>query len=84
MAEQLTLNQRVEGSSPSRLTTHSECVEDVVLAAQTVPGSVVAICDFGNNTGDVVFIDAESEAEAKCSAGGSTGSTRVVGVLHLP
>jgi hypothetical protein len=65
-------------------TEWPNCVDDVVLAAQTVPGSLVAICDFGNQTGDVVFIDEESQAESECAAGGTGASTRVVGVLNLP
>ena len=65
-------------------TEWADCVAKVVNAAQTVPGSIVAICDFGNQTGDVLVIDAESEAQAECSAKGGTATTRVVGVLTLP
>ena len=31
MVEQLTLNQRVAGSSPARLTTHLLCIESVAI-----------------------------------------------------
>ena len=65
-------------------TQWADCVTKVVAAAQTTPGSTIAICDFGNQTGDVLFIDADSEADSACAAKGGSATTRVVGVLHLP
>ena len=64
-------------------TEWADCVERLIQAAQTQPGSIVAICDYGNQTGDVLSINADDEAEAACSAKGGS-ATRVVGVLHLP
>jgi hypothetical protein len=65
-------------------TEYPNCVSGLLLIAQTGPGSLVAICDYGNETGDIVIIDSESEAEAECSRDGAISPVRVVGVLQLP
>jgi hypothetical protein len=65
-------------------TEYTNCVEGLLSIAQTAPGSLVAICDYGNATGDIVIIGSEAEAESKCSAAGTISPSRVVGVLQLP
>jgi hypothetical protein len=65
-------------------TEYTNCVDGLLEIAQTAPGSLVAICDYGNQTGDIVVIEAEGDAQAECSADGSISPSRVVGVLQLP
>ncbi len=63
---------------------YERCVQSVLTAIDTVPGSLVAICDYEDGQGDVVFIDAESEAEDACSGDGLISPSRVVAVVQLP
>jgi len=49
-------------------------------------GSFVAVCDYGDGTGDVVLLDKEDEdeAESRCSADGQIVPSRVVTIVQLP
>jgi hypothetical protein len=50
------------------------------------PGTFLAVCDYGDGTGDVVVIDSgtEADAEAQCSGGGLISPSKVVRVVRLP
>jgi hypothetical protein len=65
-------------------TQFPNCVDDLVQMAQTAPGSLVAICDHGNDTGKIVVVESEAAAEAECTNDGTISGARVVGVLQLP
>ncbi len=65
-------------------TQYERCVESVLTAIDTLPGSPVAICEYEEGQGDVVFIDAEAEAEGACSGDGLISPSRVVAVVQLP
>jgi hypothetical protein len=49
-------------------------------------GALLAVCDHGDGTGDVVWIDSgkEADAEAKCSGNGLISPSKVVRVVRLP
>jgi hypothetical protein len=47
-------------------------------------GSLVAVCDYLDGTGDVVLLDDEDEAESACSFDGLILPSRVVTVVELP
>lgn len=65
-------------------TGYSRCVESVMAAQGFGSGSLIAICDYGDRTGDVVLIDSEADAEDECSGGGAISPSRVVDVLTIP
>jgi hypothetical protein len=47
-------------------------------------GDLIAVCDYGNDTGDIVSIDKKSDADAACSADGTISPSRVVRVVQVP
>lgn len=65
-------------------TQYERCVESLLLIMDMAPGSLVAICDYSDGTGDIVLIEDEAEAEGTCSADGMISPSRVVTVLRLP
>ena len=67
-----------------RASGYVGCLEGLTLIAATAPGSLIAICDYRDGTGDIVLIEDASDAESECSADGSISPSRVVGVAQLP
>ena len=65
-------------------TRYDGCVEDIVLVSEQVPGSLVAICEYGEGLGEIVLIDSEGEAEEECSAGGLIAPSEVFDVVEVP
>lgn len=63
---------------------YERCVEGVLTMAGAAPGSLVAICDYQDGTGDVVVVDTSAEAESECSDGGLIAGSRVIRVVQLP
>ena len=75
---------RVLAEEACLATQFPNCVDGLVQLAQTAPGSLAAICDYGNGTGNIVVVESEAAAEAKCAEGAAGAEVRVVGVLQLP
>jgi hypothetical protein len=48
------------------------------------PGTLLAVCAYGDGTGDVVRIEKEGDAEAQCSGDGLIAPSKVVRVVRLP
>jgi hypothetical protein len=65
-------------------TTYRRCIESLISMSELVPGSLVAVCDYSDGTGDVVIIEREADAEAECSGDGLISPSRVVTVVQLP
>jgi hypothetical protein len=65
-------------------TTYSNCLQSVAMAIPVLSGSLVAICEYGGGSGDVVPIDAEADAETSCSDGGAITPSRVVTIIRIP
>jgi hypothetical protein len=65
-------------------TTYARCAESVTTALDVFAGSLVAVCEYGNGTGDVVLIEKRREAKATCSGDGAIAPSRVVTVIRLP
>lgn len=65
-------------------TTYTGCLKAMALAVSVFGGELVAVCEYDNGTGDVVLIDKESDAEAKCSGSGTFNPSRVVATFRLP
>jgi hypothetical protein len=63
---------------------YSRCATSLRPLLSTLHGQLVAVCDYGNDTGDVVFIDNASEAADKCSGGGQFSPSRVVRTVAIP
>ena len=47
-------------------------------------GDLIAVCDYGNDQGDIVWIDKKSDAEAMCSADGTISPSKVLRVVQVP
>jgi len=47
-------------------------------------GSLVAVCEYEDDQGDVVLLDREEDAEDACSGGGMIAASRVATVVQLP
>lgn len=65
-------------------TTYAGCLQSMATAVSVFHGQLVAVCEYDNGTGDVVLLDAESDAQARCSGGGTIIPSRVVAILRLP
>jgi hypothetical protein len=65
-------------------TTYARCLEGIQLMIEQAPGSLVAVCEYGDATGDIVLLERREDAEAECSADGLISPSRVVAVLQLP
>jgi hypothetical protein len=65
-------------------TSFEKCREDLELAAEVWSGSLVAVCDYSDGTGDVVRLEKKRQAASKCSGGGLISPSRVVTVVRLP
>ena len=68
-------------------STYENCADSMRDALQFFDsGSFVAVCDYGDGTGDVVLLDREDEveAESRCSADGQIVPSRVVSIVQLP
>ena len=64
--------------------TFASCRDDLLLAMHQAPGSLVAICDYGDGQGEIMPLERESDAEAWCSGDAPTSLGRVVDVMRLP
>jgi hypothetical protein len=64
------------------------CSRDLQLALtnEWESGDLLAVCDYGNGTGAVLWVDSgkEADAEAICSGDGLGSPRRVVRVVRLP
>jgi hypothetical protein len=60
------------------------CEDDARLALSSLSGSRVAICQYPDQTGDIVLLESSDEAEAACSADGQIAGSQVVRVVQLP
>ena len=65
-------------------TTYSRCVRNIQLVMETVPGSLVAICEYGGGEGDIVLLETRGDAEGMCSGDGLTTPSRVFDTIQLP
>ena len=65
-------------------TTYENCAESMTTALNVFAGSLVAVCEYADGTGDVVLVDSEDEAEARCSGEGLISPSRAVTVVQLP
>jgi hypothetical protein len=67
-------------------TSYSGCVDSFVLAMGYWPGELVAICEYGDDQGDIVWVDTgnEADADAYCSADGLIAPSEVFNVAWLP
>lgn len=65
-------------------SSYTGCESGLQLAMDVVPGTLVAICEYEDDQGDVVFLDDASEAESRCSADGLNVPSRVFDVVMLP
>jgi hypothetical protein len=66
---------------------YSTCASGAALFVEAMsPGTLLAVCNYGNGTGDVVVIDSgkEADADAKCSGDGLISPSQVVRVVRLP
>ncbi len=63
---------------------YERCTEGVLTMAAVASGSLVAICNYTDGSGDVVLLDSAEEAEAQCSGDGAISGSRVVRVIELP
>ncbi len=67
------------------ITRYEDCEEDALLAMlEFAPGSLVAVCDYEDGTGDVLLIHDPDEAEDACSAGGLRSPSYVLAVVEIP
>jgi hypothetical protein len=55
----------------------------LALVVEQAPGSLIAICDYRDGTGDIVLLDSAAEAEDECSGGGLISPSEVVAVIQL-
>ena len=68
-----------------RRTTYGNCVESMHDALGFFgSGSLVAVCEYEDDQGDVVLLDREEDAEDACSGGGMIAASRVATVVQLP
>ncbi len=67
-------------------TTYQRCADSMLTAAQSLSGELVAICEYADSQGDVVWLDSGNgaDAEAECSGGGLIFPSRVFAVVRLP
>lgn len=65
-------------------TTYRRCLDSFALITSMVPGELVAVCEYGGHTGDIVLISAVGQAKDECSASGTISPSRVVAVGRLP
>jgi hypothetical protein len=65
-------------------TTYAQCAESLTNAVKAFGRALVAICEYGDGEGDVVFIENRREAETTCSGDGLITPSRVVAVIRLP
>lgn len=65
-------------------TSYEGCVAGVLAAEAFGSGSVVAICDYGNGTGEVLWIEVEDDAGVRCSRGGLIAGSKVVATFRVP
>ncbi len=66
-------------------TTYRNCLKSFELIISMVSeGDLVAVCEYGDETGDIVLIDQIEQAADECSAGGTIKPSRVVAVGRLP
>jgi hypothetical protein len=66
---------------------YSRCASGAALFVEAMdPGTVLAVCAYGNGTGDVVVIDSgmEADAAAMCSGDGLISPSKVVRTVRLP
>jgi hypothetical protein len=63
-------------------STYAVCVEDLLRAMVEMPGSLVAVCDFGDGTGRVIPLERAEDAAGWCAEEAPAG--RVVEVVRLP
>jgi hypothetical protein len=59
---------------------------ELALANEWESGDLVAVCNYGDGTGNVLWVDSgkEADAEAICSADGLISTSNVVRVVRLP
>jgi hypothetical protein len=66
-------------------TTYRNCLKSFELIISMVSeGELVAVCEYDDETGDIVLIDQIEQAAEECSAGGTINPSRVVAVGRLP
>ena len=62
-----------------------QCIELMTFVTETLPGDLVAICEYVDGTIDVVYdLDRESDAEDECATAGEAAVERVVATVRLP
>ena len=66
----------------------ASCSHDLLLGLtnEWESGDLLAVCDYGNGTGAVLWVDSGKEADAEviCSGDGLGSARRVVRVVRLP
>jgi hypothetical protein len=65
-------------------SSYSNCEDSLTFAMEILPGTLVAICEYEDDQGDVVFLDGAAEAESRCSGDGLIVPSSVFDVLTLP
>ena len=61
---------------------YSGCLSGLDLFVSS--GDLIAVCDYGNDQGDIVKIDNKADAEAMCSADGTISPSKVLRVVQVP
>ncbi len=65
-------------------STYRGCAESVVFAMSSWSGEAVVICEYEGGTGDVVVLEAGTDAAEECSGGGLIPGSSVFAVVELP
>jgi hypothetical protein len=53
-------------------------------ALQPNSGTLLAVCDYGDDQGDVMLIDSREDADEQCSASGTITPSSVTRVVEVP
>jgi len=64
-------------------TAYERCEEDLLLARTFGPRALVAVCDYGDGTGEVVQIWRKRDARNACSVDGGISSP-LAAVVRMP